>query len=305
MFRIEDLTVFVRAAELGSLSAAARNLNTSPAVASSAIKRLEEKLGSRLFARSTRSLGLTSEGSEFFAHARGALVMLEDGFHKLRRSHEEIRGAIKISAPSDLGRNTLMSWLGEFQGIYPGLKICFQVGDNLSDLYRQSVDIAIRYGELEDSSMVALPLALDNRRVLCAAPSYLEKMGYPDKLGDLLQHECILYERAEKIHDRWSFSKNGVVETIQVFGALSSNDADVVRRWAVEGRGLAYKSWLDIAPDVHSGKLAVVFSEYKGEPAPLNMVFSHRLQLSKAFRILHEFLKKRFLQYSQDYHVLV
>ncbi|MBI6884979.1 LysR family transcriptional regulator [Pseudomonas putida] len=293
MFRTEDLSLFVKAAELESLSSAARSLNTSPAVASSAIKRLEERLGVRLFVRSTRSICLTTEGSDFYSHARSALQTLEDGYYKLQKDSDIIQGILRVSAPSDLGRNILSSWLADFQNLYPRLRVCLQLGDGVADLYRQPVDIAIRYGELPDSSLVALPLVRNNRRVLCAAPSYIARKGVPECPEDLFQHECILYERSEKLHDKWTFMKAEEISTVQVFGRLFSNDADVVRRWAIEGRGLVYKSWLDVALEVQQGQLQIVMPGFVGETAPLSMVLSHRLQLNKKFRVFYEYLKGR------------
>ncbi|ERI51013.1 hypothetical protein N878_24165, partial [Pseudomonas sp. EGD-AK9] len=171
MLRFDDLQLFVRTAETGSLSAAARLLEVSPAVASAALKRLEQQLQVRLLARSTRSLRLTPEGELFLGHARLALHSLEDGRRQLAGSKAEIGGVLQLSVPSDFGRNTLLPWLDAFQREHPQLHLRLLLGDRVADLFREPVDIALRYGAPEDSSLVALPLAADNRRVLCAAPA--------------------------------------------------------------------------------------------------------------------------------------
>ena len=193
MLRFDDLQLFVRAADLGSLSAAARVMDMSPAVASAALKRIEAQLGSRLLARSTRSLRLTAEGEGFLEYARTALASLDEGRRVLARGQDEVSGVLQLSAPSDFGRNLLLPWLDEFQREHPQLTVRLLLGDRIADLFRQPVDIALRYGEPEDSSLVALPVAPDNRRVLCASPDYLARKGEPRQLEQLLQHNCLLY----------------------------------------------------------------------------------------------------------------
>lgn len=170
MLRFDDLQLFVRAADLGSLSAAAQVMDLSPAVASAALKRIEQQLGARLLARSTRSLRLTAEGDGFLEYARAALSSLDEGRRLLASGQDHVSGVLQLSAPSDFGRNQLLPWLDEFQREYPQLTVRLLLGDRIADLFRQPVDIALRYGEPEDSSLVALPVAPNNVRVLCASP---------------------------------------------------------------------------------------------------------------------------------------
>ncbi|HCH76977.1 MAG TPA: LysR family transcriptional regulator, partial [Pseudomonas sp.] len=182
MLRIDDLQLFVRTADSGSLSAAARGLDVSPAVASTALKRLEASLSVRLFVRSTRSLRLTAEGEAYLLHARAALASLDEGAQVLAGGREAISGVLQLSAPSDFGRNVLLPWLDEFQASHPQLQVRLLLGDGLTDLFRQPVDIVLRYGAPEDSSLVALPVAGENRRVLCASPAYPQRHGEPRRL---------------------------------------------------------------------------------------------------------------------------
>ncbi|MDF3843438.1 LysR family transcriptional regulator [Pseudomonas citronellolis] len=289
MLRFDDLQLFVRTAERGSLSAAARELEVSPAVASAALKRLEGALQARLFARSTRSLRLTAEGEQFLAHARASLQSLEEGRQLLAGGRSEIAGPLQVSAPSDLGRNVLLPWLDEFQTQHPRLVLRLLLSDRQADLYRQPVDVAIRLGQPPDSSLVALPLAPDNRRVLCGAPAYFALHGRPQRPQDLARHNCLLYMLGGRVHERWRFGD----ETVEVGGDRVSDDADVVRRWAVAGRGLVYKSWLDVAADVRAGRLEVALADQRGEAAPLNLFCTHRAQLSPPVTLLREFVQQR------------
>ncbi|WP_282876743.1 LysR family transcriptional regulator [Pseudomonas peli] len=293
MLRFDDLQLFVTTADLGNLSAAARRLDISPAVASAALKRLEQQLDVRLFSRSTRSLRLTPEGELFLGHARLALQSLDDGRQQLAGSKIGISGPLQLSAPSDFGRNTLLPWLDEFQLAHPQVQLRLLLGDRVADLFREPVDIALRYGAPEDSSLVALPVAAANRRVLCAAPQYLHKHGTPQTVDELSEHNCLLYMLGGRLHDRWRFSDGKREQGISVKGDRVSDDADVVRRWGVSGAGLVYKSWLDVAGDVRAGRLQVLLPELRGEPTPLNLICAHRAQLSKPVLLLREFVQLR------------
>jgi len=293
MLRFDDLQLFVRAADLGSLSAAARVMDLSAAVASAALKRIEQQLGARLLTRSTRSLRLTAEGEGFLEYARVALSSLEEGRRLLARSQDQVSGVLQLSAPSDFGRNVLLPWLDEFQREHPQLTVRLLLGDRITNLFRQPVDVAVRYGEPEDSSLIALPIAPDNRRVLCAAPSYLARHGEPTHVEQLAQHNCLLFMLGNRVHDHWQFHDGKREMGLTVRGDRFSDDADVVRLWAVAGAGVAYKSWLDVAADVHAGRLNVLMPELQGELAPLNLLCAHRAQLSKPVNLLREMLKLR------------
>jgi len=155
------------------------------------------------------------------------------------------------------------------------------------------VDSVLRYGAPEDSSLVALPVAGENRRVLCASPAYLQRHGEPRRLDELAAHNCLRFMLAGRVHDRWCFQEGRRAVTVQVSGDRVSDDADVVRRWALAGSGLAYKSWLDIADDVAAGRLQVLLPDCLGEAAPLSLLCAHRAQLSKPVRLLHGHLQTR------------
>lgn len=293
MLRFDDLQLFVRAADLGSLSAAARVMDLSAAVASAALKRIERQLGARLLARSTRSLRLTAEGEGFLEYARAALGSLEEGRRLLASSQDCCEGVLQLSAPSDFGRNVLLPWLDEFQQQHPQLTVRLLLGDRIADLFRQPVDVALRYGAPEDSSLVALPVLPDNRRVLCAAPDYLQRHGEPQQVEQLAHHNCLLFMLGDRIHDRWTLEDGKREISLTVSGNRVSDDADVVRRWAVAGEGVAYKSWLDVAADVGAGHLKVLMPDLMGERAPLNLLCAHRAQLSKPVILLLEMLRSR------------
>ncbi|MBB1059472.1 LysR family transcriptional regulator [Marilutibacter spongiae] len=294
MRALNDLRLFVQAAELGGLSAAARRLDLSPAVASAGLKRLEAELGSPLFVRSTRSLRLTTEGERFLPHARDALASLDVGTRELRDGHAGLAGALRISAPSDVGRHMLLPWLDAFQQAHPRLRLHVQLTDRLADVYRQPVDVVLRYGPPPDSSLVALPLAPWNRRVLCASPDYLAREGAPDSPLALAGRNCLRFKLGEDLHAHWHFvAPDGGSHAVAVEGDRSSDDGEVVRRWALAGLGIAYKSWLDVAGDIARERLRVLCGDWRGEASPLNLVIPDRRLITPAVQALRGFLQAR------------
>ena len=290
---IQHLELFVRTADLASISAAARKLDLSPAVASAALKRFEADIGAMLFIRSTRSMRLTLEGERLLLRARPILDDLRDTEEELSAGNVTVRGQLQLSMPSDLGRNVLLPWLDAFQATYPDVSLRIHVSDRIADVYRQSVDIGIRYGMPADSSLVALPLSIDNTRVLCAAPGYLEKHGTPASPADLIHHNCLCFMRGDSVNNRWLFEKAGERLTIKVSGDRVSDDSDLVRRWAIAGHGIVHRSWLDMQEAVQQKKLTVICRDWQGEAAPLYLVCAGRRQVSPLVRLLRDYLAEQ------------
>lgn len=293
MVRLDDLALFVRSALLGSFSSAAREAGLLPGQASAAIARLERELDIRLFARSTRSLRLTDEGKRYLPFAQDALQALRAGVDVMRGDDAAVQGTLQVAAPSDFGRNVLLPWIVEFRRAHPALNIQLLVSDEVTDVFRDPVDVALRYGQIEDASFVALPVAPHNRRVLVASPTYLERHGRPDSLDALPGHACLAYRLRGRVYDRWCFAAPEGERVVQIAGPLVSDDADVVRRWAVAGEGIAYKSWLDVCGDVTAGRLEVLLPQIPGEATPLQLVCPHRKQFSPAVKLLHALVRER------------
>ncbi|WP_159912747.1 LysR family transcriptional regulator [Pantoea sp. 18069] len=297
MKALSDLDIFVRTADNGSLSATARALDLTPAAASAALKRLELELGVQLFLRSTRSLRLTPHGEQFLAQCRPALVALQQAGAQLAQGEQALKGVLKLSAPSDLGRNVLLPWLNEFQELYPGVDIRLQLSDRMANVYSDPVDAAFRYGKPPDSSLVALPLAPSNRRVLCAAPAYLARHGAPATPHALGGHACLCFMLGEEVNDRWCFALAGAPAiSVRVKSANVANDGDAVRRWALLGKGICYKSGLDVTSDLAQGRLQALCTDWTTEAVPLFLVVPGRRQLTPLVRRLHEFIAQRCAQ---------
>jgi len=293
MSSILDLEVFVRTADTGSLSAAARSLGLSPAAASIALKRLETRLGSRLLARSTRSMRLTEEGRRYLDSVREALATLAEGEQALRQQSHGLTGLLQLAAPSDFGRNVVLGWLDAFKLEHPNIRLQLMLNDSNADLFRETVDIALRFGVPRDSSLVALPVVPDHRRIPCASPDYLARHGTPRTPTELAQHNTLRYMRQGRANNTWYFRQGAVLQEVEVKGDYLSDDGEIVRRWALAGHGIAYKANLDIARDLKAGRLVQLLPDWQGEPTPFNLMCPHRLQVSERVKVLHRFLQVR------------
>ncbi|MGE7139605.1 LysR substrate-binding domain-containing protein [Luteibacter sp. NPDC031894] len=292
MIRLDDVQLFVQTVDAGSFSAAARLNGVTPAMASNAVQRLERELNVRLFVRSTRSMRLSDDGERYLPHARAMLASVAEGTRSLAEGRGEITGLLRLAVPSDLGRNVLLPWLDAFQAEHPGITLQLRVSDRTADLHRHPIDAAVRYGVLEDSSLVAQPLLPDNRRVACASPDYVARHGAPAHPDDLREHNCLCFVLGELVHDRWTFALPQGSCTIKVTGNRVSDDGEVTHRWGLAGHGVIYKSRADIAHDLATGRLVDLFPGL-GELAPLSLVSAHRTQLTPAVQRLKEFLRER------------
>jgi len=290
MKALQDLDIFVRTVDTGSLSATARALDITPAAASAALKRLEAELQVSLLVRSTRSLRLTPEGAVFLEHARLALTTLGEGQQALSTGRHQVQGVLRLAASSDMGRNVLLPWLEDFQDQHPQVRFRLTLSDRMANMYSEPVDAAFRHGKPRDSSLVALPVAPGNRRVLVASPGYLQAHGTPATPQALAEHDCLCFMLAGEVNDRWTFARDGQALAVRVQGGHVTNDGDVVRRWALAGRGVAYKAWIDVAHDLAAGRLVALCPEWETEHVPLYMVLPDRRQLTPALRLLREFV---------------
>ena len=293
MSSILDLEVFVRSADTGSLTAAARGLGLTPAAASIALKRLETRLGMRLLARSTRSMRLTEEGRRYLDSVRVALEALSEGEHAIKQHGQSLSGLLQLAAPSDFGRNMLLGWLDEFKLEHPNIRLQLLLNDTNADLFRDTVDIALRFGVPRDSSLVALPVVPDHRRIPCASPEYLARHGTPRTPADLARHSTLRYMRRGQANNTWYFRQGALLQEVEVSGDYLSDDGEIVRRWALTGHGIAYKANLDIARDLQAGRLVALLPDWQGEPTPFNLMCPRRLQVSERVKVLHRFLQQR------------
>ena len=286
----DDLALFLRVVRTGSLSAAARELNISPALASAAIKRLEARVGETLLVRSTRQLRLSDAGEQFLPFAEQATLALQNGLAQLDENRKALSGTLKVATSSDLGRNTLLPWFDNFLAAHPALSLNLLVSDQLSDFYRDRVDLAIRYGSPNDSNEVAFRIC-DVRGRLYASPDYLARFGTPDSVASLANHACLVFHLQGRPHVNWSFHGDGGVEDVTVKAHLESNDSEIVRRWACAGKGVMVKSELDVREDVAKGRLVPILPQYTTTPYGIWLVVPGRALVTPAVIALRDSLR--------------
>jgi DNA-binding transcriptional LysR family regulator len=267
-------------------------LGISPVVASSAIKRLEKTLEIRLFERTTRRLRITAEGGQYLTHARSALRSMADGEVALASLKNEYKRQLRLSLPSDLGRNHLLDWIEDHLRGKSETEVRISIGDGLEDLHAVPVDLTVRYGKPKDSSLVYLPIAEENARVLCASPAYIDRHGPINSIRQLAEHDCLRFQVGGVIYSKWLFGAGAPLPALQVQGTRVTDDAELVRRWAIRGLGIAYKSELDIADDLRAGRLVRILPDVPGEPAPLGMLAVHRNFLTPDLLSLVRWLRR-------------
>ncbi|MFL6709491.1 MAG: LysR family transcriptional regulator [Massilia sp.] len=290
---IDDLRVIVQAARTGSLTAAARALGVTPAAASATLKRLESQMGTRLFERSTRALRLTQQGSIMVDYAQRALDLIAEGELQATEGNVELRGTVRVSAPSDLTRTTLLPMFDDFLALHPGVHLALGVSDQPRDVVRDEVDLAIRYGELADSQLTARVLALA-RPIVAASPAYLEKHGTPQTPQQLLDHNCLTFNRGGRRYRLWRFARNGKWVEVRVEGDRSADDASLVSAWTVAGHGITLRSDIDLRADIASGRLVRILADWETEPYPLHALMPSARFVPQRVRALVDFLAARF-----------
>ena len=241
------------------MSAAGREMGLSPAVVSKRISQLEERLGARLFQRTTRQLTLTETGAGYFKRVVDILSLCEEAEDFVSRRNTKPRGLLKITMPTTFSRLHIAPYLGKFLVSYPDIELDAHLTDRFVGIIREGFDLAIRIGELEDSSLVARKIAPDNR-VICAAPAYLEKHGTPSSLADLNLHNCL----STGAQDVWRLEGPQGEEQVRTNGNLRSNSGELIREAVLTGLGLGLRSTWDIGPELKSGKLKVVLPQYRG-----------------------------------------
>jgi len=290
--QLRDLQVVLKVAEFRSITAAAAQLDMLSATASAALKRVESALGVELFFRTTRRLRLSSAGERYLPQCEQALLMLDQARQNVKDDLDVVDGELRISLSSDLGRNLATPWLDEFMETYPNVSLRSHVTDSNIDFFRDSVDIALRYGSPSDSSLYGFKIC-DVPGLLCATPGYLDNYGTPEHPHDLATHNGLFYQLYDIIHDVWTFSHGETEFKIKMSGNRASNDGDLVRRWCVAGQGLAVKSFLDMSADLGAGKVVSLMPEFKPRSTELWLICPSRQSITPAVRLLRDTFREK------------
>ena len=300
MFSLENVRIFMRAVETGSFSAAGRMLRLSPSVVSYRIQLLEETVGGRLLTRTTRSMHLTEAGQIFFDHCREVMDAVDRAEASVAQ-HGGVspRGHLQITAPLGLGRSAVAPMVARYRELQPNTEVRLRLTDHILDLVKEGVDLAVRIARMDDSSFTLRKIA-DIGRVLCAAPSYLERRGTPKDAGDLLNHDCLLLRFPGSQQFRWTLETKGETATLPVSGPIDADDGDVLTQWALDGLGIVMKPLYEVAPHVAAGRLKIILPESQPSAVILGVLFPTRRMLpprTKAFIDLAvEHLRKHVME---------
>ncbi|WP_027816418.1 LysR family transcriptional regulator [Paraburkholderia bannensis] len=286
-----DFEFFVQLAKLKSLSGAARSMGITPPAATKRLGVLEERFGTRLVNRTTRSVSLTPEGETFARYAAQILEQVREMEEAIAGSPSDPHGRLRINATLGFGRDTIAPLVSEFARRYPHVDIQFVVTDRPVDLVEGAFDMAIRFGELPDQRLRARRL-MSNRRFLCASPKYLERHDVPLRKEDLVNHRCIIHTQNDDAFGVWRFMQDDQLEALKVSGSLSSNDGDIVLRWALDGHGILIRSEWDLAKYVQSGRLKLVLPEVILPSADLFVYYPGQRNESARARAFIDFLVK-------------
>ncbi|WP_176053629.1 LysR family transcriptional regulator [Paraburkholderia caribensis] len=288
-----DFEFFILIARLKSLSGAARALDLTPPAATKRLGLIEQRLGARLVNRTTRSVSLTPEGETYLRYATQIVAQVRQMQDDISGSRSDPHGLLRINATLGFGRTTIAPLVSDFAKRFPNVEIQFEVTDRPIDLVEEAFDMAIRFGELPDSRLSARRI-MSNRRFLCASPRYLERFGTPERVEDLVQHRCIIHRQNDDAYGVWRYMQGDRREALKVKGALSSNDGDIVLRWALDGHGILIRSEWDLAKYVQSGRLKLVLTETVLPSADLFVYYpSQRNQTARA-RAFIDFLIDHF-----------
>ncbi len=287
---LEDLNIIIKVAEFRNITAAAESLDMRTATASAAIKRVEKALGVELFIRTTRRLRLSVAGEKYIPHCQQALQTLNLAQQSVKDDLDVIDGELRISVPSDLGRNLILPWLDEFMQNHEGIRIKIHISDSNVDFYRDPVDIALRYGSPNDPNLYGFKIC-NVPRITCAAPDYLNKHGIPQHPNNLINHNGLLYQLGDIIYDVWEFCHLQENIKVKMQSNRASNDAELVRRWCVSGKGVATKSCLDMSNDLLSNAVTPLLSEYTARSTELWLICPSRQTITPPVRLLREHLR--------------
>jgi DNA-binding transcriptional LysR family regulator len=294
MSYVNNLKMFVRVFELGSMSAAARDQRTSAAVASARIAELEKHLGVRLFNRTTRRLQPTENGRLFYDGARKVLEAIDDAEAAVMASTLNLRGSIFVAAPLGVGRRFIAPHVPPFKDDYPQIDVRLRLSDRKIDVVGEGLDMAFHMGPLEDSTL-KLRVVADCPRVLCAAPAYVARRGMPED-GEALvrdRHDCLNLRFPGAREFQWTLVTPEGPKRFEVTGPFETDDGDVLTTWALDGRGIILKPAFEIAEHLKSGALVPVAQATPPLAVQLSCLTQHRRLKDPKIRTFTDFIVAR------------
>ena len=286
---MHSMAVFRRVVEAKNFSAVARETNMSQSTVSKHIAALEERLGTKLLNRSTRSLKLTEAGKEYYHHCIRILNDFQEAEASVGKGKIKPTGTLRISTSAAFGRSYMLPYLNEFFSTYPDINIDLMFDDDYVDLVKQGIDLAIRIGPLADSTLIARRIST-SQRVVVASTEYLVKHGRPRKPADLIKHNCLLYS-LQKTPDLWYFnSAQEGDESVRVSGRFKASSPDAICDATLEGMGISILCEWYARNYIKDGRLKVILQDYHPTAYDINAVYPERKFVPQKVKRMIEFL---------------
>lgn len=295
--QVQAMRIFVRVAELSSFTRAAQDLGLPKASASTAIRQLENRLGTRLLHRTTRKVGLTQDGQVFYERCRDLLAEMDELQTLFQRGGESLRGRLRVDMPTGTARNHVIPHLPEFLDAHPDLEIELSSTDRRVDLVREGFDCVVRVGVLQDSSLIARPLGT-LRMINCASPGYLRERGVPHALADLARHRLIHYQTTlGSPRDGFEHPHEGGYRSLPMAGAVTVNNAEAYEAACLAGLGLIQVPVLGMRELLRQGRLVEVLPQHVAEPMPISVVYAARRNLPRRVQAFMNWLAEILAPY--------
>lgn len=290
---LKDIPVFVAAVEAGSFAQAAVRLHLSRSAVGKSIARLEERLGVRLFHRTTRSQSLTDNGALFYERCLRALEEIRGAESLLETGKQQVSGRLRVAMPVLFGRQCVAPLLIDLAQEHPGLALEMSFSDRVVDLVEEGFDMAVRNGTLQDSSVLVARRLGEHRMVLCAAPDYLQKKGQPQSVDDLRQHAAINYLHAGRVLPWQLMDRDGTPHTFTPRSSLNMDDLQAICDAALAGHGIAWLPCWMVSTDIHQGKLVPLLKQAPDVRFDVHAVWQQTPHLPLRVRVAVDTLASR------------
>ncbi|WP_338526515.1 LysR family transcriptional regulator [Pseudomonas batumici] len=294
--RSDELQIFVCVIECGSISAAAEQVGQTPSAVSRSLSRLEAKLETTLINRTTRRMDLTEEGKFFFERAKQILEQMDELEERLSLRQQTPAGRLRINAASPFMLHAVVPYIAEFRRLYPDIQLELNSNDLIIDLLEQSTDIAIRIGNLADSTLHARSLGSSPLNIL-ASPAYLEKHGVPASVSELSAHTLLGFTQTESLN-HWPL-RHAQGDRWQIQPGISASSGETLRQLALEGQGIVCLSHFMTHQDIQSGRLQVILPEANsGYRQPIHVVYYRNSQLALRIQCFLDFIQDKLAGYA-------
>lgn len=290
-----EMSVFVAAVNAGGFSAAARQMGLTPSAVSKQISRLEARLGARLLNRSTRRIGLTDAGREFYDSCIAILADIDEAERMAGRASGEPRGGLRVTASISFGQRQIIPLVPEFAERYPDIRIDLRFSDTIADLIEDGIDVAVRVSAAPDSALIARRLAPE-RRIVCASPTYIERYGLPETPEELAARNTLIYSSVYS--DTWRFRSTGhgaeEERSVRVASNFGANSGEAIRELALRGMGIARLATFLVGPDVRDGRLVELLPDWSDpQENIIHAVYPSRRLVPPATRAFVDYLVEK------------